>query len=37
MEQLMKIPTKDFTECFEQWKKYWENCVRCQGDYFEGD
>ena len=32
MEQLMAIPTKDFVECFEQWKRHWENCVRSQGD-----
>ena len=31
------IPTKDFVECFEQWKRCWENCVRSQGAYFEGD
>ena len=31
MEQLMAIPTKDFVECFEQWKRHWENCVRSQG------
>ena len=24
--QLMAIPTKDFAECFEQWKRRWENC-----------
>ena len=24
-------------QCFEQWKRLWENCVRCQGTYFEGD
>ena len=34
--QLMAIPTKDFTECFEQWKRHWENCVRSQCAYFEG-
>ena len=31
------IPTKDFAERFEQWKRRWENCVRSQGAYFEGD
>ena len=35
--QLMVIPTKDFAECFEQWKRHWEICVRSQGAYFEGD
>ena len=35
--QLMVIPTKDFEEGFEQWKRHWENCVRSQGAYLEGD
>ena len=35
--QLMAIPTKRFAECFEQWKRCWENCVKFQGNYFEGD
>ena len=26
--QLMVIPTEDFAECFEQWKRCWQNCVR---------
>ena len=37
MGQLIAIPTKDFAECFEQWEKHWENCVRSQGAYSEGD
>ena len=37
MGYLMVIPTKDFSECFEQWKRCWENCVRSQGTYLEGD
>ena len=37
MGQLMTIPAKDFAEYFEQWKRCWENCVRSQGAYFEGD
>ena len=37
MGQLMAIPTKDFAESFEQWKRHWQNCVRSQGAYFEGD
>ena len=31
MGQLMAIPTEDFAECFEEWKRCWENCVRSQG------
>ena len=34
--QLIAIPTKDFAECFEQWKRCWENCVRSEGAYSEG-
>ena len=30
--QLIEIPTKDFAECFGQWKRCWENFVRSQGD-----
>ena len=37
MGQLMAIPTKDFADCFEQWKRCWEKHVRSQGAYFEGD
>ena len=37
MGQMMVILTKDFAECFEQWKRLWENCVRSQGASFEGD
>ena len=37
MGQLMAIPTKDFAECFEQWKRCWENHVKSHGTYFEGD
>ena len=33
--QPMVIPTKDFAERFEQWKRRWKNCVRSQGAYFE--
>ena len=35
MRQLMAIPRKDIAECFEQWKRCWENCVRSQAVYFE--
>ena len=37
MGQQMASPTKDFAECFEQWKSFWGNSVRFQGAYFEGD
>ena len=35
--QLIVLPTKDSAECFKQWKRCQENCVRYQGAYFEGD
>ena len=34
--QLMAIPKKDFSDCFEKWKECWDKCVRPQGEYFEG-
>ena len=34
--QLMVSPTQDFAECFEQWKRRWENYVRSRGACFEG-
>ena len=36
MGQLMAIPTKDFAECFEEWKRCWENHVKSRGASFEG-
>ena len=36
MQQLMVIP-KRILQCFEHWNRRWENCVRSQGAYFEGD
>jgi len=35
--QLMAIPKKDFSDCFEKWKERWDKCVRSQREYFEGD
>jgi len=35
--QLMAIPKKHFSDCFEKWKECWDKCVRSKGDYFEGD
>jgi hypothetical protein len=35
--QLMAIPKKEFSDCFEKWKERWDKCVRSQGEYFEGD
>jgi hypothetical protein len=35
--QLMAIPKKEFSDCFEKWKEHWDKCVRSLGVYFEGD
>jgi hypothetical protein len=35
--QLMAIPKKEFSDCFEKWKECWDKCVRSQKEYFEGD
>jgi len=35
--QLMAIPKKDFSDCFEKRKERWDKCVRSQGEYSEGD
>jgi len=24
-------------KCLEHWKKRWDKCIDCQGEYFEGD
>jgi len=36
-EALKAITLQEFQNCFEQWKKRWDNCIDCQGEYFEGD
>ena len=35
--KLMVIPIKNLAECFEQWKRCCQNCVRSQSAYFEED
>jgi len=36
-ETLKAITLQEFQNCFEQWKKRWDKCIDCQGEYFEGD
>jgi hypothetical protein len=31
------ITENDFHSALETWKKWWDRCIRSQGDYFEGD
>lgn len=34
---LKAIPEKDYSNCFENWKKRWQKYVGLEDDYFEGD
>jgi arsenate reductase-like glutaredoxin family protein len=34
---LNTLTKKDFQDAFQKWQKCWDQCVRSQGDYFEGD
>lgn len=34
---LKAIPEKDYSDCFEEWKKRWHKCILSAGDYFEED
>jgi len=36
-DALKAITLQEFQNCFEQWEKRWDNCIDCQGEYFEGD
>jgi len=36
-ETLKAITLQEFQNCSEQWKKRWDNCTDCQGEYFGGD
>ncbi|EFN84732.1 hypothetical protein EAI_10534, partial [Harpegnathos saltator] len=32
---LKAIPEKDFSDCFEDWKKRWHKCIVSDREYFE--
>jgi transposase len=34
-EVLTDIPVQDFKNCFQQLSKFWKNCKKLEGDYFE--
>ena len=36
-EELAAITEEEFQACFKQWKQRWDKCVKCNGEYFEGD
>jgi hypothetical protein len=33
---LDSIKENDFHSAFEAWEKWWDHCIRSQGEYFEG-
>ena len=35
--ELRRLPEEAFQGCIEAWKKRMDNCVRLEGNYFEGD
>ena len=38
IEKLLKaITEKDFSGCFQNWKKRYHKCLVSDGEYFEGD
>ena len=36
-KELKAIPKSAYEKCFEDWKKRWNMCIACDGDYFEGN
>jgi len=35
--ELTRILKEEFTSCFQDLKKRWQQCTDCRGNYFEGD
>jgi hypothetical protein len=35
--ELTGIPKEEFTSCFQDLQKRWQQCIDCRGNYFEGD
>ncbi|KAK8400109.1 hypothetical protein O3P69_003065 [Scylla paramamosain] len=35
--ELRSIPQESFQQCMQAWQRRMDKCMRCQGDYFEGD
>jgi hypothetical protein len=35
--ELTGIPKEAFTSCFQDLQKFWQQCIDCGGNYFEGD
>jgi hypothetical protein len=37
LAELCSTPKQAFQECFQNWKKCWQQCLKSGGEYFEGD
>ena len=37
LTELSDIPEDSFQQCIEAWQRKMENCIRLEGDYFEGE
>ncbi|PNF33099.1 hypothetical protein B7P43_G15743 [Cryptotermes secundus] len=37
VEELNTLTKKDFPDALQKWQKRWDQCMRSQGNYFEGD
>jgi hypothetical protein len=37
LAEICSIPKEELQECFQYWRKCWEQCIKSGGEYFEGD
>jgi hypothetical protein len=37
LAELYIVPKEVFQECFQNWKKHWEGCIKSGGEYFNSD
>jgi len=37
LAELCNVPNEAFQECFQNRKKFWEQCIKSGGEYFKGD
>lgn len=36
-QELSAITTDEFEKCFQEWNRRLDKCIKCNGEYFEGD
>ena len=36
-QELSAITTDEFEKCFQEWDRRLDKCIKCNGEYFEGD